>query len=877
MKKLTIFLAFLLFAGFTVQAQMQISGKVTGTEDGLSIPGVSVVVKNNATIGTTTNVDGEYSLTVPSEAEALIFSFVGMKTQEVLINGRSVIDVQMEAEVLEMDAVVVTALGISREQKSLGYSVQQVNGAALNEASQTDALSALQGRVAGVQIRSTTNMGGSSKIMIRGASSMLGDNNPLIVVDGVPVDNSNYNTTSTQSGGGGVDYGNMLNDINPSEIESMSILKGAAAALYGSRAANGVILITTKKAKQGKEGFSVDFSSGVDFEQVYLLPNLQRKYGGGATIDDADGGVNGFEQVNIGGTNYLVPQYAVDESWGPRYDENINVLHWDAFSQESYPDQYLQARPWVAPANDVETFWDLGIMYKNNIGISKTGENYGVRFAYTNTTGEGTMPGSEMNKNAFKLAANANLTEKLSVNAALNFSKNYTKGRPTIGYDDNSVGQKFFQWGQRQLDYDKLRDYKNDDGTQRAWNRIAWDDATPMYSDNPYWTAYENYPEDTRDRFYGNVNLAYQITEDLSVNGGVYGDTYTFYTRERISVGSQAQDLYREIVRNRSEYNYELRLNYDKELGDVNLGLIAGGNRRDVRYDRNNGVTSGGLIVPGIFSLTNSNDDPILDDYTEEKQVNSLFGQASISYARFLNVDISARNDWSSALPEDENSYFYYGIAGSFVATEIFDIPYVDLAKLRGGYTQVGNDTDPYRVMKTYYYDPDGGFQGAPRLFINNELPNSGLKAETTTTFEVGLDLTMFVNRFDLGVTYFNKLTKDQIISLETSKAAGYDGKVINAGELSSKGWEVELGGMPVKTNDWQWHIQLNYTTSEMVVEELYGDLESLDIVRAPFGGVYLRASVGEEYGQLWGYDYLYDDNGNKVLTSGGYYQTTNN
>ena len=616
MKKLTIFLAFLLFAGFTVQAQMQISGKVTGTEDGLSIPGVSVVVKNNATIGTTTNVDGEYSLTVPSEAEALIFSFVGMKTQEVLINGRSVIDVQLEAEVLEMDAVVVTALGISRETKALVYSVQHVNGAALNEANQTDAISALQGRVAGVQIRSTTNMGGSSKIMIRGASSMLGDNNPLIVVDGVPVDNSNYNTTSTQNGGGGVDYGNMLNDITPSEIESMSILKGAAAALYGSRAANGVILITTKKAKQGKEGFSVDFSSSVDVEQVYLLPNMQTKYGGGAIIDDSDGGVNGFEQVNINGTDYLVPQYAVDESWGPRYDENIEVLHWDAFSPESYPDQYLQARPWVAPANDIETFWDLGVTYKNNIGVSKTGENYGVRFAYTNTNATGTMPGSEMNKNAFKLAANANLTEKLSVNSTLNFNTNYTKGRPTIGYADNSVGQKFFQWGQRQLDFDRLQDYKNLDGTQRTWNRKSWDDPNQKYSDNPYWTTYENYPVDTRDRVYGNISLAYQITDDLSVNGGVFGDTYTFYTRQIVAIGSQAQDYYQEIVRNRSEYNYELRLNYNKELGDLNLGVIAGGNRRDVRYDRNNGITSGGLIVAGIYSLTKSNDDPILDDYT---------------------------------------------------------------------------------------------------------------------------------------------------------------------------------------------------------------------------------------------------------------------
>ncbi|MCG8410921.1 MAG: SusC/RagA family TonB-linked outer membrane protein [Bacteroidales bacterium] len=880
MKKSTIFLAFLLLASFSAIAQMQITGKVTNTEDGMPIPGVSIIVKGASTIGTTTDIDGKYSISVPSSAKILEFSFVGMEKQEVEINGRTVINISMKTGIHEMERVVVTALGISREKKALGYSVQQVEGASLNEANQTDALSALQGRVAGVQIRSTTNMGGSSKILIRGASSLLGDNNPLIVVDGVPLDNTNFNATETQTGSGGVDYGSMLNDLAPSEIESMSILKGAAAALYGSRAANGVIIITTKRAKKGAEGFSVDFNSSVNFEKIYILPELQNKYGGGAIITEGKGGVNGFQQITIDGKNYLIAQYGIDESWGPRYNENIQVLHWDAWSKKSFPNQYLQTRPWVAPENDVETFWDLGVSYKNNLGVSKTGKNYGVRFAYTNTIIEGTMPGSEMNKNSFKLAANAAISKKLTIRSILNFSTHYAKGRPTIGYTDNSVGQKFFQWGQRQLDYKRLRDYKTIDGVQRPWNRRSWDNATPKYADNPYWTAFENRPEDTRNRFYGNINLNYQITNDLSASAGAYGDTYTFFTRERISLGSQALSYYQEVVRNRSEYNYEFRLNYKKNINKIFIGAVAGANRRDVRYDLNSGITSGGLIVSDIFALENSKNDPILRDYTEERHINSLLGQVSLSYDRFLNLEVSLRNDWSSALPDDNNSYFYYGVSGSFVASELFKIPYVDLLKIRGGYTQVGNDTDPYRVKSTFYYDRDGSFRGTPRLAAERELVNPDLKAEITTTTEAGLDLNLFVNRVNLALTYFKKTTKDQIFGLEISKATGYDTKLINAGELSSKGWEVTLGGIPVKTKDFEWNVNFNYTKSKMVVEELEDKnkedrITSIDIARSPFRGVYLRASEGDEYGQLWGYDFIYDENGNKVLNEKGMYRRT--
>lgn len=872
MRKLTFLLVLLSFMGINeALAQRTISGTVTSTEDDQSIPGVQVVVKGTS-MGTTTNLDGEYSVEINNDAEILVFKFVGMVTQEIEIGAKTVINVVMDPEVVNIEGVVVTALGISREKKTLGYSVQDVSGDELNKAQQNDAISSLQGRVSGVQINSSTNMGGSQKILVRGASSITGNNEPLIIVDGVPMDNSNYNSTNAQAGYGGKDYGNMMNDLDPNEIESVSVLKGAAAALYGSRAGGGVILIETKKAKSGKESFSVNLSTSIDFEEKYLGPELQTQYGGGA-IYDGPGAVNGFETVDVNGTQYLVPQFAVDESWGPAYNSDLMVAQWDAWG----PDGELigDARPWVKPENDVLDFYNLGVGVTTNLGVSKTGKNYGMRFNYGNKTVDGTLPGSSQKKNNFKLSGNANLTDDLKINANINFVKTYTKGRPEVGYGDNSVGQKFYQWGQRQLDYGLLEDYLFEDGTQRTWNRVSYDDATPKYADNPYWTVYENQPEDERYRFFGNVGASYQILDNLNVEGNIYGDHYDFYVREKVAVGSQATASYEEYVRTRSEYNYEGRLNYNTKFDKVDVFAVAGGNIRDYRYDRNYNATSGGLTVPGVYSLGNSVGAVTIDDYTEEKRVNSLFATAAFSYDGFLNLDLSFRNDWSSSLPDHENSYDYYGVSGSFVFSDLLDLDFMDLGKIRAGYSEVGNDTDPYEIYSTYTYREEGSFMGTPMLYMGADLANADLKSELIATSEIGLEMSFFLDRVRFNATYFNKSTTDQILPLEVSKATGYETKIINAGELVSKGLEFTLGLVPVRTDDFEWEIMTNLTSTEMTVESLVDGLDAIDIIRAPFGGVYLRASVGDEYGQLWGYDFIYDDDGNKVVDENGYYQST--
>ncbi|RZT96549.1 TonB-linked SusC/RagA family outer membrane protein [Ancylomarina subtilis] len=878
MKKIIGLFVFLLLVGtqiVTAQSK-QISGTVTSADDGLGMPGVSVVVKGT-TIGASTDIDGKYSLEA-SASDVLVFSFVGMVTQEITVGNKTVVNVVLETESIGMDEVVVTALGVTREKKALGYAVQEVGADDLNQVQQSDALSALSGKVSGVQVSASSNFAGSKRILIRGANSIFGENQPLIVVDGIPMDNSNFNSANAQAGFGGVDYGNMMNDINPDDIENMSVLKGAAAAIYGSRAANGVIIINTKNAKAGKDDIKVDFSSSISIEKIGDLPALQRRYGGGAIIDDEDGGVNGFEQVTIEGNNYLVPQYAVDESWGPAYDPSIKVLHWDAFDKESFPNDYLKPRAWVAPKNDVKDFFDTGVSYVNSVAVARTGKEYGVRFSYTNTHTEGIVPTSEYDKHNFAITGNTKFLDKFNAKASINYVRSETSGRPTFGYDDNSFSQKFFQWGQRQLDMKRLSKYKNNDGTQRTWNRKSYSNGTPKYADNAYWIINENFNDDERDRFFGNVSIDYEIMKGLVAKASVYGDTYAFDIRERTAVGSQSTSRYYEAKRNNSEFNYEFTLNFNKRFNeDYNITAMVGANARRNKFNLLRGETSGGLVVPGIYNLMNSMGNVSINDFHSVKKTNSVFASASFGFKNFLFVDVTARNDWSSTLPENENSYFYPSISSSFVFSELFDATWMDYGKLRLGWAQVGNDTDPYRVVNTFEYNADGPFGGAPRTNTNEDFLNSELKSETTTSYEIGLEMNFLQNRFGFDMTYFKNVTTDQIIPLEVSKAAGYSSKYINAGEMENKGIEISLHATPVQINNFSWDINLNYSKIDNKLTELYKDIKAIDIQRAPFSGAYLRAGVGDTYGMLWGYDYIYDNAGNKVVDDNGYYLATDN
>ena len=862
---LTLILA--LIVQITFAQEKTVTGVITD-QDGLPLPGANVVVKGTSN-GTQTDFDGNYSIQA-NTGDILVYSFVGQKTEERTVGASNSINITLGMDAQALDEVVVTALGISKKEKALAFSAPKVDSESLNNAQNDNAISALSGKVAGVSINSPSgNLGGSQRILIRGVNSVTGNNQPLFVVDGIPMDNSNFNTTDTQRGGGGVDWGSAINDLNPQDIESMTVLKGAAAALYGSRAANGVILVTTKKGKK-KKGLGITINSSISFDQVAILPDLQREYGGGSKTT--------FDTQTINGQEYKLVEYATDESWGPKYDANTNVLHWDAFDQASFPDQYLNARPWVAPENDVESFFNTGITNSNSIAIGTSSEKGNYLFSFGNSSTTGVLPNTSIDKYNMKLSLQQNLSDKLTATSVLNYVRTQGK-RPVVGYGDNSVTQKFFQFGQRNLDYDRLKDYKNIDGSQRTWNRIAWDNPTPNYSDNPYWTVNENFPTDERDRVFGNFSLQYQITDDFSIKGSVYGDVYSFKNTERAAVGSQAQSFYLERNYNFYEFNYEFVANYQKQLSDlIEITALAGANKRDSKQTYLGVSTTGGLSIPGIYNINNGlgpidNQPNGLPAYTRMRKTNSVFGSFGVSIADQLFFDFTARNDWSSTLPDANNSYFYPSASVAWSFSEAVSNNSNWFGKLRFGWAQIGNDTDPYRVITTNLIQ--NPFDGNGRVTLPSTRLNPDLKSETTETWEVGTELSFFNRRVNLDFTYYSNKTTDQIIPVDLSYATGYGGKWINSGEMTNKGIEVGLGLSPVRNENFSWDINLNFAKNENELVELDEGLETLLLSNAPFRAQ-LVAFAGQQYGTIMGTDFIYDDQGNKVIDSNGQYAATN-
>ncbi len=863
MKKVLLALSFLMVFGLgTLLAQMRtITGTVTGSEDGMPIPGVSVFVQGT-TVGTVTQPNGTYSLNVPQDAQTLVFSFVGMQRLEVPIQGRSTINVQMVSEAIAMDEVVVTALGISREKKSLGYASQNVNADELTAANNASPVSALAGKVAGVQI-SGTNFAGSQNVLIRGASSLTGNNQPLYVVDGVPLDNQNFNTTNTQTGSGGIDYGSMVNDLSSYDIASVNVLKGSAAsALYGSRGQNGVIMITTKSGKKGQKGFSVEVNTGVTFEEVSLLPDLQKRYGGGS----------GFDEVILDGKTFQAVQYGVDESWGPKY-EGQEVLHWwGIYDWEQGITNTPQTGEWKTPDNDVEDFFETGISYQNSVSVTSSGESSALRIGYSNVNKTGTVPESKQDKHTFNINGSANLFDDIAeVNANVTYVNTETRGRPIFGYDDNSVFQKFFQWGQRQVDFGKLKDYKNPDGTQRTWNRVSATNPSPAYSDNPYWIVNENYSDDDRQRIYGTTGLKINVTDYLNAEGNVYLDTYTFNTRERTAPGSQSLSSYAINTRQFTEVNYEGKLNFNDTFNDFSVQGTLGANKRVSDYSRFKAETDGGLAVSGLWNINNSNNMPTVENYEETRIVNSWFVTASLGYKNLAYVDLAARKDYDSTLPNGDNSYFYPAASFSFIASELLDLSWLNFGKVRFNIAGTGNGTDPYRVYQTFLVGD--AFNNTRQFGNKNQLNNPNLKPESTTEVEVGLEASMLNNRLGFDLSLYKRNTTDQIVPIEVSGSTGYTSKVINAGEIENKGIELLLKGTPVSTAQFTWDISVNFSKNVNEVLSLPAGLEKLQLASAPFGGALLNASIGDPYQMLWGYDYVYDDNGNKIVDEGsGFY-----
>jgi TonB-linked SusC/RagA family outer membrane protein len=862
MRKFTLFFVFLLFVGIQgALAQTVVKGTVTDSKDGTPLPGVSIVVKGTLT-GTITDVDGKYALSVPAGYNDLIISFVGMLTKEVKIDNKSTIDVKLDEDVVGLDEVIVTALGVSREKKSLGYAVQDLKGEELAKAKETNIVNSLNGKISGVQVTNSSGaVGASSRIVIRGVTSLTGDNQPLFVVDGIPISNTDFANSDGLGGNGatttknnGVNRGNGAADINPDDVESISVLKGpTASALYGSRAKNGVILITTKSGSSGsgaKKGLNIELANSTTWEKPLRLPNYQNVYGQGAE------GVFSYVDGAGGGT-----KDGVDESWGPKLDAGLMLPQYDS----PVVDGVRQPTPWVSHPDNIKDFLETGYTTTTNLAIIGGYSDANFRLSYTNMTQKGMLPNTDYKKNTLSFGGSANATDKLNISGTVNYVNAKSENLPGYGYDAQNVFQQFL-WAARQVNYPDLKEYKNPDGSKYNWNY--------NYHNNPYFTLNENLNQLNRDRVYGTAKVLYKFNNNLSAFVRTGGDVYTNLSTERIAWDDIDNPFgyYGEIQSQFSETNTDFLFMYTRDINESwDFFLNAGGNTMRQKMHSTFGAADE-LAVEGVYTLANSKVPLRAYANNTDKKINSLYFSGQIGFKNAVYFDFTGRNDWSSSLPKSNWSYFYPSFTLSAVLTDLFKMENtktLSFAKVRAGYAWAGSDADPYSLYPTVAFG-DGWNSATKYLNLNvpNLLPNDLLKPQMNKSWEIGADMKFFLNRLSLDITYYNSNTENQIINIPISAASGYTAQVKNTGNLKNKGVEITLGATPFRSEKgFNWDIFVNWSMNKNEVTDLPADIQQIEL--GTYWDMKLMAIPGQPYGSLYGADFLRDPDGNIIYRNG--------
>ncbi|UPK69216.1 SusC/RagA family TonB-linked outer membrane protein [Chitinophaga filiformis] len=871
MKKraLLFFNVLMVSATLTYAQQRQVSGKVTGA-DGLPIPFATIQVKGTNT-GTTSDQDGNFKLNVNGSNAVLIVRSVGYVAQDIAVGGNASLTISLKNDDQNLQEVVVTALNVKRNKNELPYSAQIVNAEELNRTRDANVVTSLSGKVSGLEIRKNNTLGGSTNIVLRGAKSLTGNNQALFVVDGVPVDNSNTNSKDQRTGRSGYDYGNAAADINPDDIASVSVLKGAAAtALYGSRASNGVVMITTKK---GNRGLNVTVNSGVNIGKVdkSTFVKYQKDYGAGY-------GDYWFEEdIDGDGTVDKIVNTVDDASYGPKFDPNLMVYHWDSFYEGS--PNYGKKRPYTAAANDATHFFKTAVGTSNSAVIDGGSDRGNFKLGYTKSVDQGIMPNSRIGKDLINFSSSYNLTSKLTASASVNTSLIKGQGRYGTGYDSKNLMTNFRQWWETNIDVkDQEAAYKKE-MKNITWNQQYPGSLAPAYWDNPYWTRYENYENDHRTRNFGNIALNYNVTDWLNVLGRVSLDTYNEMQEERIAIGSIDVSQYQRYEHTFSEYNYDLMLNFNKNISEnLTFKGILGGN---VRRTKNNSIlskTNGGLLIPRLYALLNTaNPMEAPTEIATLEEVDGIFASANLGYKELLFLDLSVRRDQSSTLPKSNNSYYYPAASLGFVFSKLLpQATWLSSGKVRVNYAEVGSPA-PALYTKNYY-EVLTGIDGTPLASVDGTKYNPNLKSERTKSFEAGLEMSFLQNRLGFDATYYRLNTVDQIVPLPVSTATGFDYKVINAGDIQNQGIELSVFGTPVKTKDFSWNVNLNWSRNRNKVKSLPG-ISTLQLASFP-GNITVNASVGKPYGTIIGTDYVYNEKGQKLVDADGYYEispTSNN
>ena len=879
-----------------------VKGTITDSKTKETLPGVTILVEGT-TIATSTNMNGEFTINV-EEGKKLVISSIGYVTKTVDAN-QDVINVTLDTDAKLLTETVVTAMGVSREKKSLGYATQEIGGDQLNQVKSGNFVNQISGKVAGVQIKNSGNMGGSTNVLIRGTTSIFGNNQALFIIDGVPINNSVTNGDITGgnrvTGGGqssgqtGYDYGSPISDINPEDIESMNVLKGSAAtALYGSRAANGVIIITTKKgrlAESGKKRFGVTFNSNVTMGVVdkSTFPTYQTKYGAGYGALKTGGGPGKFfwlrDVDKDGVANETVVQLTEDASWGAPFDPNYMVYQWDSFVPES--PNYLKRTPYVNHVADGPiTFFKKAWSFTNSVNIDGGSDKSSFRVSYSNNNQTGVLPNSSLKKNTIGFGGSTQLNDNFSASVSANYVKNEAVGRNTTGYNDNEM-TSFRQWWQTNVSLVDQKKIYDQTKANYTWNpNDVFEPLSPIYWNNPYFQRNQSYSSDQRDRFYGNAALTYKINDIFNVVGRASIDQYATLQEERLAVGSVAKPFgtgtirptpgsgYSRYNKNYRETNFDLMLNFKKDLSEnLNLSGLVGTNIRRSYENTVFAATNGGLVTPGLYALSNSKS--ALTPPTENQQiigVNGFFASVSLGYKRFLYLDVTARQDYSSTLPASKNSFFYPGVSGSFIFSEkMKGATWLDFGKLRLNAAVVGNDA-PFGSLQDVY----GSFPvfGSSALFsLPNTKNNDKLLPELSTTTEAGLEMAFLKRRLGFDLAVYNKKTENQIVPVTVTAATGYTSKFVNAGTIQNRGIELNVYVTPVQTKDFKWTLTVNFAKNASKVVKLFEGVDNIQIAQYA-QGVTLNATLGEPYGTLKGTDFVYL-NGKKVVDKNGYYKKT--
>ena len=799
-----------------------IKGTVADADGPLIGATVKVAGTNN---GTVTDFNGNFSIQC-KPGTTLEISYVGYKT--ITAKAKDGMTVTMEADGKVLNEVVVTALGVKRDRKALGYGLSEVKGEELTKAKETNVINSLSGKVAGLVVQNTAGgASGSTRVLLRGNTEMTGNNQPLYVVDGVPLDNTNFGSAGTE---GGYDLGDGISAINPDDIETMTVLKGpAASALYGSRASHGVILITTKKADKDK--LSVEYNGSFTFDtQLAKWDDVQQVYGMGN---------NGkYSQTATTGTNM---------SWGPKADD-FNMTYFDG-----------ESRPFYIYPNNASDFFRTGFTTQNTAIISANSGKTGMRFSVTDMRNRDILPETNMSRDNFNLRVNTSLG-KIDFDFTANYTRENVKNRPALGDSQSNVGKNLMTLANT---YNQawLKNYQTADGEYANWNGLD------QYNRNPYWDLYKNSNKSDKDVFRFTAKAIYNIDSHLKIQGTIGTDINNMNFQDyiaRTTPGKSAGQLQESVFQNRT-LNAEILALYNNQFGDFDVNATLGGNIYKVD-NKTNMLTGLGQQMKDVIAIMNYQEQSVQQN-TYKKQINSIYGSASIGYDHTYYLEGTLRGDKSSTLPVNNNTYVYPSVSASWVFSEYLkNKNIINYGKFRASWAKVGSDTDPYQLALNYStgkYSYSGFTIG---MINNNTQPNKDLKPTMTTSYELGLEMKFFHNRLSLDVTYYNQTSRDQIINLASSSTSGYQYRLINAGEIQNKGIEVALNGRALQIKDFAWDFGVNFSKNSNKVKSLTEGMDYFEIERAIWCNVSVGAEVGKNFGSIIGPDFKRNANGDILI-----------